>query len=588
MPVATDLPWWKEACIYQIYPASFKDSNGDGIGDIPGIISKLDHIKSLGVDAIWICPMFASPQCDMGYDISDYEAVYPPYGTVDDMERLITECHARSLRVLLDLVINHTSHLHAWFQESRSSKNNPKRDWYIWRPPTYATDGQRRPPNNWRAAFEGSVWEWDEHTQEYYLHYFAPEQPDLNWDNPATRAAIYESAMRFWLRKGIDGFRVDTANLYSKNTQFPNAAVTDLLSPWQPAFELFCNGPRIHEYIRELNQVLGEFGAMTVGELPCTPDVAKVLKYVSEKERQLNMVFQFEIVELGSGIIDRYNTVPRNWELTHLKAAVQQVQCFLAGTDGWTATFLENHDQARSVSRFGCDETPGLRASSAKMLAIFLAGLSGTLFLHQGQEIGMVNAPITWPISEYKDIASINYYNAVKNQTNGDAAALQRAKVGLQHIARDHGRLPMQWDSTFNAGFTEAVQSWMRVHDNYADINVERQNPDAGSVLSFWKSMLRLRKEQADVLVYGDFRIIDESNENIFIYEKKAGDKCAYVVLNFTREVRHIDLHSIFDIGQFKLIAQSSDHVSLNRLDPFEGRLYVKEDNNEAYVPNGI
>ncbi|KAL3479683.1 glycoside hydrolase [Aspergillus californicus] len=588
MPVATDQPWWKQACIYQIYPASFRDSNGDGIGAIPGIISNLDHIKSLGVDAIWICPMFASPQFDMGYDISDYEAVHPPYGTVDDMERLITECHARSLRVLLDLVINHTSHLHAWFQESRSSKNNPKRDWYIWRPPRYDADGQRRPPNNWRAAFEGSVWEWDEHTQEYYLHFFAPEQPDLNWDTPATRAAIYESAMRFWLRKGVDGFRVDTVNLYSKNMQFPNAAVTDFLSPWQPAFELFCNGPRIHEYIREMNQVLEEFGAMTVGELPCTPDAAKVLKYVSEKERQLNMVFQFDIVELGSGAIDRYNTVPRNWDLTQLKAAVQQVQSFLAGTDGWTATFLENHDQARAVSRFGCDETPELRTSSAKLLAIFLAGLSGTLFLHQGQEIGMVNAPITWPISEYKDIASINYYNAVQNQTDGDAAALQRAKVGLQHIARDHGRLPMQWDNTLNAGFTEAVQSWMRVHDDYADINVERQRLDPGSVLSFWKSMLRLRKEHDDVLVHGAFRIIDDSNENVFIYEKKAGDKCAYVVLNFTREVQDIDLHSIFDISQFKLIAHSSDHISLYHLDPFDGRLYVKEDDNEAYVASGI
>src|SRR5215469_1859838 len=250
--------WWQEATIYQIYPASFKDSNGDGIGDLPGIISQLDYIKSVGVDAIWICPMYDSPQYVMGYDISDYESVYPPYGTVDDMDNLIEGCHERGIRIILDLVINHTSHLHAWFQESRSSRDNPKRDWYIWRPAKYDVAGNRRPPNNWRGNFGGSVWEWDEHTQEYYLHLFCPEQPDLNWENPETRAGIYESAMEFWLRKGVDGFRIDTVNMYSKEPDFKDAPIIDTGVEWQYAADYFCNGPRMHEYLREMNHKLSK------------------------------------------------------------------------------------------------------------------------------------------------------------------------------------------------------------------------------------------------------------------------------------------------------------------------------------------
>jgi len=513
----------------------------------------------------------------MGYDISDYESVYPPYGTVADMERLIAECHSRGLKVLLDLVVNHSSHLHSWFKESRSSKESPKRDWYIWKPPKFDANGHRQPPNNWRGAFGGSTWEWDEHTQEYYLHLFAPQQPDLNWENPVTRAAIYESAMRFWLRKGVDGFRIDTVNLYSKDPELRDAAVTDPNSPWQFAADLYCNGPRMHEFLREMNQILEEYGAMTVGELPLTPDVAKVLKYVSAREKQLNMVFQFDIVDLGFGSTEKYDTVPRNWKLKGLKDAVQRVQSLMYGTDGWTTAFLENHDQARSISRFGSDESPELRTRSGKMLAIFLAGLSGTLFLYQGQEIGMVNAPESWPISEYKDIESSNYYSAVRDQTSGDPAALQRVKRALQHMARDHARLPMQWDNSLNAGFTKASNTWMRVHDDYQDINVKDQLLDPDSIFSFWKQILRVRKEHADVFVHGGFRILDYDNENVFIYEKKVDNKLAFIVLNFTKETQEIDLSSSLGTDQLKILAQNYDDDCPGRLRPFEGRLYLRE-----------
>ena len=283
-------PWWKDGVVYQIYPASFKDSNGDGVGDIPGITQSLDYIKSLGVDIIWICPMYKSPQVDMGYDISNYEEVYAPYGTVADMEELISQCHDRGMRILLDLFINHTSDQHQWFKESRTSRNSPKRDWYIWRPAKHDQAGTRCPPNNWRSNFGGSAWEWDQHTEEYYLHLFCPEQPDINFEKEATRKALYASSMTFWLERGVDGFRVDTVNMYSKPPDYPDAPITDVGAEWQEAGEVYCNGPRMREYLGEMNAILARYDAMSVGECPHTPDPARVLEYVSAKERQLNMV----------------------------------------------------------------------------------------------------------------------------------------------------------------------------------------------------------------------------------------------------------------------------------------------------------
>lgn len=567
-------PWWKNATVYQIYPASFKDSNGDGVGDIPGIISQLDYIHSLGVDVIWICPMYNSPQVDMGYDISDYESVYPPYGTVADMEQLITECHSRGLRVILDLVVNHTSNLHSWFQESRSSKDNPKRDWYIWRPAKYDSAGNRKPPNNWRSNFGGSVWTWDDHTQEYYLHLFCPEQPDLNWENPSTRSAIFSSAMEFWLRKGVDGFRVDTVNMYSKDPEYQDAPIIDAGTEWQFAAHLYSNGPRMHEYLSEMNVVLEKYDAMTVGELPHTHDVAHVLRYTSAREKQLNMVFQFDVVDLGFGPDEKYDTTPRNWKLGGMKDAIGRTQKLIDGTDAWTTVFIENHDQARSISRFGSDKTPELREKSGKMLAILLATLSGTLFIYQGQEIGMVNAPESWPMEEYKDVEGNNYYNFIRERSNGDPAAVARARRALQHLARDHARLPMQWDGTPYAGFTTSEKPWMRVNDNYGDINVKKQALDEKSILSFWKQMLKLRKEYPNLLVHGGFKVLDKDNENVFMFEKTAMSQTLVVVLNFTEENQPFELPTIAGSKSFKCLISNYDDEVTGVLRSFEGRAY--------------
>ncbi|KFY63692.1 hypothetical protein V496_03793 [Pseudogymnoascus sp. VKM F-4515 (FW-2607)] len=569
----TQHPWWKDTTIYQIYPASFKDSNDDGVGDIPGIISQLDYIESLGVGAIWVCPMYDSPQVDMGYDISDYESVYPPYGTVADMEKLIQDCHSRGIRVLLDLVVNHTSDQHKWFKESRSSKDHPKRNWYIWRPAKYDEQGNRHPPNNWRGIFGGSVWEWDDATQEYYLHLFCTEQPDLNWENAETRAAIYESAMEFWLRKGVDGFRVDTVNMYSKDPKYRDAPVIDAGEKWQFAAKLFCNGPRMHEYLAEMNTVLERYGAMTVGELPFTHDKDHVVRYVSAKAKQLSMTFMFDVVDVGLGVDQKFDTTPRRWELPMLKHAIETTQDLIEGTDAWTTSFLENHDQARSISRFGSDKTPGGREKSGKMLSMLIASLSGTLFVYQGQEIGMTNVPESWPIEEYKDVDSNNYYNFVKAKTNGDPAALARTKAAIQHLARDHARTPMQWDDSKNAGFS-TNKPWMRANDNYLEVNARRETQNKNSILSFWKQMLRLRKEQSNLFVHGIFTILDKENNSTFVFEKKGTNGKAIVALNFTETDQPLALPS--DPALKRLTGNYDDEVS-GTLRPFEGRIYLTQ-----------
>jgi alpha-glucosidase len=575
-PARVGEKWWKNSIIYQIYPASFKDSNNDGIGDIPGIISSLDYITSLGVDVIWLCPMYDSPQIDMGYDVADYEKVYEPYGTVEDMEVLIDACHERGLRIILDLVVNHTSDQHKWFQESRSSKTNPKRDWYIWRPAKYDANGKRQPPNNWRSIFGGPAWEWDETTEEYYLHLFCVEQPDVNWENAVTRRAIYESAMEFWLKKGVDGFRVDTVNMYSKQPGLGDAPVLDPKSDTQVAFSQFCNGPRIHEYLREMNEVLSKYDAMTVGECPNTHTLDGVLRYVSAAEKQLSMVFQFDLVDLGMGKDYKFLTTFPGWTLRDLKSAVKSTQDIIKGTDAWTTVFMENHDQGRSVTRFGSDKTPELRVRSAKMLAMMQSSLSGTQFIYQGQEIGMVNAPKEWTIDEYKDIDSSNYYQMTSKITNNDPVELANAMTSLQHLARDHSRLPMQWSADANAGFSpsSSAKPWMRPHDNYPELNVELQETDNASVLSFWKQMTRLRKEYADAAVFGDFEILDEPNQSVFTYSKKGQNRTLLVVLNFSDQPHTFERPDTLKGDNWKLLAGNVENPS-EELQAFEGRVIL-------------
>jgi glycosidase len=561
--------WWKNASVYQIYPASFKDSNGDGIGDIPGIISKLDYIASLGVDVVWVSPMYDSPQVDMGYDVSDYENVYPPYGTVQDMDRLIDETHKRGMRIILDLVVNHSSDEHAWFQESRSSKTNPKRDWYIWRPAKYDEQGNRKPPNNWRSMFCGSSWEWDELTQEYYLHLFAAKQPDLNWENEDARKAIYRSAMEFWLNKGIDGFRIDCVNMYSKG-DLRDAPVTEPSRDTQDAGLTFCNGPRMGEFLDEMSTVLAKYDTMTVGECPFTPDRNQVLSYVSAAAKRLSMVFQFDVVESGSSHARKFDVTPGKDWLVEFKDAVNRTQSLINDTDAWTTAFIENHDWSRSISRFGSDKQEH-RVMSGKMLALMLSALSGTLYIYQGQEIGMINVPSSWNINQFKDLDAQNYYNELCERSNGDATTLKDAWERIRFIARDNARTPMPWTSEGNAGFSTA-KPWMDVNEDYVNCNVEDEQKEPDSVLAFWKRMIALRRQYTELFIHGHFTMQDPEDASFFTFTKENDEKKAAVLLNFSDTQQTRPLPKGFDAAE--LLVSTADKIA-DALQPWEGRIYV-------------
>ncbi|EER30299.1 alpha-glucosidase [Candida tropicalis MYA-3404] len=570
-----DYTWWKDATVYQIWPASFKDSNGDGIGDIPGIITELDYLKDLGVDIIWLSPMYKSPMEDMGYDISDYEDINPDFGTLQDMQNLIDGCHERGMKIICDSVLNHTSAEHEWFKESRSSLDNPKRDWYIWKKPKYDADGNRQPPNNWLSYFSGSAWTYDEKTGEYYLRLFANGQPDLNWENEECRKAIYDSALKFWLDRGVDGFRIDTAGLYSKHQSFGDAPIVFKDSIYQPSEKYTHTGPRIHEFHQEMNkEVWSKYDIMTVGEVGhCKREEA--LKYVSAARKEMNMMFLFDIVELGSDDQDRFRYL--GWKLKDFKEAIQIQSDFIKGTDAWSTVFIENHDNARCISRFGDDRK--YSAKSGKLLATLQATLTGTLFIYQGQEIGMTNLPRSWPIEEYKDINTINYYNAFKEKCGNDPDFKEKEEKLLDVInlvARDHARSPVQWNSSANAGFTSG-KPWMRVNDNYKEINVEAQQKDPNSVLQFYERLLKLRKEYKDLFIYGSFEILDYDNEKTFTYVKElqnADSPKAYVVLNMSGD--QVKFNPLIK-GDFRLIVSNVSQSELveNTLTPWEARVYI-------------
>ena len=563
-----DYIWWKDASVYQIWPASYKDSNGDGVGDIPGIISTLDYVKSLGTDVIWLSPMYDSPQDDMGYDISNYEKVYPKYGTLEDMDNLIEGTHKRGMKLILDLVINHTSTEHDWFKQSRSSKTDPKRDWYIWKPARYDAEGNRHPPNNWVSHFSGSAWAYDETTDEYYLHLFAESQPDLNWENEETRKAIYKSALSFWFEKGIDGFRIDTAGMYSKVQSFPDAPIVFPDSEWQPCQKYFQNGPRIHEFHKEMfASVTSKYDAMTVGEVGHSPREDS-LKYVSAKEKEMNMMFLFDAVEVGSNPSDRF--IYDGYKLTDFKKAVQNQSSFIEGTDAWSTVFYENHDQPRSITRFGNDSNK-YRVKSGKLLALLQSNLSGTLYIYHGQEIGMTNLPRSWSIDEYLDINTINYYKEFKAKYGDNKEKMDKLMDNINLLARDHARSPVQWDDTENAGFSTG-KPWMRVNDNYKEINVASQVNDPNSLFSFWKQSLKIRKEYKDLLIYGSFKILDNENQKIFTYVKEAAGQKAYIVLNFTSESLKFEN---LDGGKLELLHSNVNVEDEGTLSPYEGRFYL-------------
>ena len=507
--------WWKESVVYQIYPRSFCDSNGDGIGDLKGIQSKLDYLKELGINVIWMSPVYKSPNDDNGYDISDYQDIMTEFGTMADFDELLAAAHERGIRIVMDLVVNHTSDEHPWFIESRSSKENPKRDYYIWREPV---DGHE--PNNWGSAFSGSAWEWDEKTQMYYLHCFSKKQPDLNWENPKVRDDVF-AMMDWWCQKGIDGFRMDVISMISKKEGLPDVPTDGGL--YGNCMYGTCNGPHVHEYLQEMNQkVLSKYDLMTVGECAgVTIEEAK--KYANAEGTELNMVFQFEHTSLDSGTMDKWCKKPI--PLKELKENLSKWETELEGK-AWNSLYFCNHDQPRIVSRLG-DDSP----LSAKCIATVLHMMQGTPYVYQGEELGMTNCPFG-SIENYRDLESINAYHELTE------AGLRQPEELLECIAyksRDNARTPVQWTSEKNAGFTEGTP-WLMVNPNYTSINVESQEKDPDSVLSFYKKLIALRKnpDYKETLVYGAVLPYLEDQHNLMAYHRK-GEKDLLVIGNFQK-----------------------------------------------------
>ncbi|CAI4983690.1 ANL_HP_G0041460.mRNA.1.CDS.1 [Saccharomyces cerevisiae] len=574
----TEPKWWKEATIYQIYPASFKDSNNDGWGDLKGITSKLQYIKDLGVDAIWVCPFYDSPQQDMGYDISNYEKVWPTYGTNEDCFELIDKTHKLGMKFITDLVINHCSTEHEWFKESRSSKTNPKRDWFFWRPPKgYDAEGKPIPPNNWGSHFGGSAWTFDEKTQEFYFRLFCSTQPDLNWENEDCRRAIFESAVGFWLDHGVDGFRIDTAGLYSKRPGLPDSPIFDKTSKLQHPNWGSHNGPRIHEYHQELhrfmkNRVKDGREIMTVGEVGHGSDNAL---YTSAARYEVSEVFSFTHVEVGTSPFFRYNIVP--FTLKQWKEAIASSFLFINGTDSWATTYIENHDQSRSITRFA-DDSPKYRKISGKLLTLLECSLTGTLYVYQGQEIGQINFK-EWPIEKYEDVDVKNNYEIIKKSFGKNSKEMKDFLKGIALLSRDHSRTPMPWTKDKpNAGFTGPdVKPWFFLNESFEQgINVEQESRDDDSVLNFWKRALQARKKYKELMIYGyDFQFIDLDSDQIFSFTKEYEDKTLFAALNFSGEEIEFSLPREGASLSFILGNYDDTDVSSRVLKPWEGRIYL-------------
>lgn len=520
--------WWKESVVYQIYPKSFKDSNGDGIGDIKGIIEKLDYLKELGVNVLWISPMLESPQDDNGYDISDYRRIYEDYGTMEDYEKMLSEAHKRDIKVLMDLVVNHTSDEHNWFIESRKSKDNPYRDYYIWKDPVNGKE-----PNNWGGVFGGSAWEYDEKTQMYYLHLFSKKQPDLNWENEKVRREVYDM-MTFWCEKGIDGFRMDVISMISKNQAFPDGEVKNGL---YGDFNPYCvHGPRIHEFLQEMNkEVLSRYDIMTVGETSGVT-IEEAQKYAGEDRNELNMVFQFEHVEDACGDHGKWTTAKFNFR--DFKKTMIKWQEELQGK-AWNSLFLGNHDQPRSVSRFGNDN-PAYRETSAKMLATCLHMMQGTPYVYQGEELGMTNAYFD-KLEDYRDIESINFFTEL---TEAGIMTPEYMMKCLMLRSRDNARTPMQWNDSAQGGFTSG-EPWIRINPNYKEINAAQQLGDPDSVFHYYQKLIRLRKEK-DIIVYGSFEALCRDDDKIFAYTRKLDQKKLLTVCNFSDQDAEMEIPEEF------------------------------------------
>ena len=550
--------WWKEAVIYQIYPRSFQDSNGDGIGDLNGVTMRLDYLKKLGIDVIWLSPVYKSPNDDNGYDISDYRDIMTEFGTMEDFDRMLAAAHARGIKIVMDLVVNHTSDEHKWFIESRKSKDNPYRDYYIWKDPR---DGHE--PTNWGSFFSGSAWKFDETTGQYYLHLFSEKQPDLNWENPKVRDAVYDM-MTWWCDKGIDGFRMDVISMISKVQSYPDGELFD--GVYGNANPYVCNGPRVHEFLQEMNRrVLSRYDIMTVGEAAgVTVEEAK--RYANNEGTELGMVFHFEHTDGSSNsesVIGKWTVNPPR--LTYVRGILNKWQTELEGK-AWGSLYWDNHDQPRAVSRFGNDSKEW-RELSAKMLATVLHMQKGTPYIYQGEEFGMTNMHFE-SIDDCRDIEEINAYQQyVTNHKLVDAETMLRC---FDTIARDNARTPVQWDASANAGFTTGTP-WIKVNPNYTEINAEAALADPNSVFYYYQKLISLR-HTTPIIVYGTFRPLLPDSEVLYAYEREMDGKVLTVAANWTDREQECTLFD--DLEGEELISNYDSHRT-GILQPYEARVIL-------------
>ena len=555
--------WWKESVVYQIYPRSFCDSNGDGIGDLNGITSKLDYLKELGVDVIWLSPVYKSPNDDNGYDISDYQDIMDEFGTMEDFDRMLAAAHERGIKIMMDLVVNHTSDEHKWFIESRKSTDNPYRDYYIWRPAK--EDGSL--PNNWGSCFSGPAWEYDKTTDMYFLHLFSKKQPDLNWDNPVVRQEVFDM-MNWWLEKGVDGFRMDVISLISKEQ--PELPDKEPGINGYATFNVSANGPHVHEYLQEMRQkALNNADTITVGECSgVTLEEAK--KYARSDEKELNMVFQFEHMDVDSDEkAGKWTT--RKMDLRDLKKILTRWQKGLQDI-AWNSLYWENHDQPRSVSRFGNDSDE-YREISAKMLATCIHMMQGTPYVYQGEELGMTNCPFN-TLENFRDLESINAFHELTEQGKMTEEEMMAA---IGYKGRDNARTPMQWDDSANAGFSGAdATPWIMVNPNYTKINAKDQVSREDSVFKYYQKLIKLRHE-SDLIVYGTYDLILDDDKDIYAYIRTLGDEKLIVYCNFSENTREVELPEEFTDGKILISNYNDAKVSEKiTLRPYEAIVIQK------------
>lgn len=549
--------WYKEGVVYQIYPRSFKDSNGDGIGDIRGIIEKLDYLKNLGVDIVWLSPVYQSPNDDNGYDISDYRDIMDEFGGLDDWKEMIKGLHERGIKLVMDLVVNHTSDEHPWFKESKKSKDNPYRDYYIWR-----KGNGRKKPNNWTSFFTGSVWEFDEATNEYYMHLFSKKQPDLNWDNPKVRQEVKE-IIRYWLDLGVDGFRCDVINIISKRAGLPDGKFRLGLI----GSEHYMNGPHIHEYLKEINNdVLSKYDCFTVGEAVFV-STKDALQYVEETRNELSMIFHFDHMNVDN----IFKWFIRPFKLPKLKKVLSKWQNDINGK-GWNSLYLENHDQPRIVSRWGDDER--YRVESAKMLSTMIYFQQGTPYIYQGQELGMTNAYFT-ELSQYKDVETHNIYKLGREKLH---LSHKRMMKKFQYMSRDNARTPMQWNRSAYAGFSTS-KPWIEVNPNYKTINAESAITENNSIYHYFKKIIALRKEY-EIIVYGDYKEYDKKNKYLYVYERNLNNEKLLVITSFTSKKVLFSLPKAIKYQSSTLLLsnyQVNDDLNEFKTRPYEARVYLLE-----------